>query len=673
MKRVASLRRPAAGRAWGCISALLACALAVAAPARASAAASATTARAPYAGSVRALIAERNLSAALTRLRSEAEAGDRDSRYLLGMMLLNGVGIPPDASQARSWLQRAAEQDQASAAFVLAWLTGQDTGGAAQSRQWLERSARLGDPRAIEGLRDPDGLLHAVQPVAGDAATRAALALHAARHDDAELLAKLGAIAATASDEFGQGALAQAVDAGAVHAGAWLLDHGANVQAADARGITALMRAAARPEGELLPALIAHGANVNAVDAERRTALMFAARQDRLQNLERLRTAGADVTARDGREYNALDIALLSGATRTAATLRDAGLKPSVAHGAPARSGLFDGAHPGELYRDWPPAALATARNDVNTLRQLLDAGVSPGLRLSQGDTLLHVAFHAQAEDSLALLLARGADAAVADRRGRSVLGLAAESATRIDVLDALLKARIAADGHAPGEVAPLITALRAGNIAAATRLLDAGASPDVRDAEGRPALTVATLGAEPALLPLLLQQKVNVNARDARGHGALWAAVAAGNAERIRLLLAAGAQPDVADEQGLTPLAVAATGGRLEIVEQLLRAHASPSHADRHGDTPLHAAAAAGQSAVVAALLRVAATPDTINERGDTALIAASRGGHTETCKVLLAAGTKTSLRNKDRQTAADVARNRGFAPLADLIEKKT
>ena len=69
MKGEATLRRPNADFVGGFLSALVACAISVAAPAISSASASASANR-PYAGSVRALIAERNLAAALTRLRA---------------------------------------------------------------------------------------------------------------------------------------------------------------------------------------------------------------------------------------------------------------------------------------------------------------------------------------------------------------------------------------------------------------------------------------------------------------------------------------------------------------------------------------------------------------------------------------------------------------------------
>jgi len=624
------------------------------------------------AGAPRTLLAQRDLEGALQRVRQLAPA-DRDAAYLLGMLLLNGVGTAPDPLQARQWLEQAANQDHAAAAFMMSWLTSRDPAAAADTASaWLARAVRLGDPRAVDAQRDPETLLHPVWAAGNDSAARGALALYAARHDDVALLNKTGPDAARSVDDFGQSALALAVDAGALRAIDWLLGNGADARHADQHGTTPLMRAASQAGSDALSRLLTLGTDVNAVDSERRTALMAAARMDRTDNLELLRAAGANSAARDSRDYNALDIALLSNATHAASMLRDWGLKPTVAHGPGARPGLFDAAHPGELYRDWPPAALATARDDVNTLRQLLDGGMALNLRTPQGDTLLHVAYHAGAGNALELLLSRGADSAAGDRRGRSVLGLATADAGRAEVLELLLKAHASADAHASGEAAPLLIAIRAGLVSTATRLVTAGASVNVRDDDGSTTLMAALLSPAPALLPLLLQHGASVNAVDARGRSATWVAASLGDLEQLRALLAAGGNADSADQDGMTPLAAASLGGKTDVVEALLRARASAAHADHHGDTPLHVAAAAGQVAVVQALLRAAPPLDAVNQSGDTALIAASRNGHTEVCRLLLSAGSRSALRNKNRQSAGDVARNRGFTALADLLDRK-
>jgi uncharacterized protein len=71
----------------------------------------------------------------------------------------------------------------------------------------------------------------------------------------------------------------------------------------------------------------------------------------------------------------------------------------------------------------------------------------------------------------------------------------------------------------------------------------------------------------------------------------------------------------------------------------------------------------------LVHSLLQRSANVNATNRDGDTALIAASRIGNKAAVKVLLAGGASTVLRNGKRATAADVARDRGFGDLAELI----
>ena len=58
------------------------------------------------------------------------------------------------------------------------------------------------------------------------------------------------------------------------------------------------------------------------------------------------------------------------------------------------------------------------------------------------------------------------------------------------------------------------------------------------------------------------------------------------------------------------------------------------------------------------------------VDEFGDTALIIASRNGSAALVKRLLSAGASSRLRNKDRATAADVARARAFPAIEALLK---
>ena len=68
----------------------------------------------------RAALRTRQFTAAQERLHALAIAGDGEAQYLLGQMLLNGVGAPVNLKAAQEWLEQAARQKHAAAAYVLA-------------------------------------------------------------------------------------------------------------------------------------------------------------------------------------------------------------------------------------------------------------------------------------------------------------------------------------------------------------------------------------------------------------------------------------------------------------------------------------------------------------------------------------------------------------------------
>ena len=75
----------------------------------------------------------------------------------------------------------------------------------------------------------------------------------------------------------------------------------------------------------------------------------------------------------------------------------------------------------------------------------------------------------------------------------------------------------------------------------------------------------------------------------------------------------------------------------------------------------------------VVGVLLAHGAQMDLANHSGDTALMAASRTGALPVCTALLQAGASRSVRNSMHATAADIARQRGFTDLAQLLEGRS
>ena len=84
----------------------------------------------------------------------------------------------------------------------------------------------------------------------------------------------------------------------------------------------------------------------------------------------------------------------------------------------------------------------------------------------------------------------------------------------------------------------------------------------------------------------------------------------------------------------------------------------------------PIHAAAAVSDRATAALLLERGADVDARQQGGFTALHAAAGNGDTGMVELLLAAEADPSLVTDDGKVAADIARERGHASLADRLQ---
>jgi len=102
-----------------------------------------------------------------------------------------------------------------------------------------------------------------------------------------------------------------------------LLDRGADAKHVDGMGRTALMFASTGPHLEAVKLLIAAGSPIHAVDKDEQfDALMFAAAEGQLEIVEALLRAGADPNARDVDGESALDFAVSNRHTNVASLLQ---------------------------------------------------------------------------------------------------------------------------------------------------------------------------------------------------------------------------------------------------------------------------------------------------------------------------------------------------------------
>ncbi len=234
----------------------------------------------------------------------------------------------------------------------------------------------------------------------------------------------------------------------------------------------------------------------------------------------------------------------------------------------------------------------AAGTGHINLVKELLDRGIGPNDRWG-GNLPLESAAYAGRTEVVKLLLARGADVNAVDK------GSGGEGETALHY------------------------AARSGATDVVGLLLSAGASVNVQDKEGTTPLMDGV--AHRQITMMLLENKANVNLRDEAGRTALMLAAGQHLTSIIKLIVDKGADINAQDKRGWTPLMF--TSGAIdsvddpETVQTVLDNGGDPNKQDAGGYTALMYAAGKGLNGAVRVLLAAGANRDKKNKEGQTAL----------------------------------------------------
>jgi ankyrin repeat protein len=215
---------------------------------------------------------------------------------------------------------------------------------------------------------------------------------------------------------------------------------------------------------EELKKLLDSGLDANATTESGGTTLLMLVQPD-LAKTKMLLNRGAKVNARARSKYSALMLtSMYPGSRETARLLLDRGAQIALPAGAgkpmfnanPMMLAVFAGnaelipllGPPAKSpattmlllgFLPTPPALAAVAFDDVNAVRALLDAGVSPNEEDDNGFSLLYMAVVADHTNSAKLLIERGAKVNAVDQRGMTPLLYAASADFGDDAMVRLL------------------------------------------------------------------------------------------------------------------------------------------------------------------------------------------------------------------------------------------
>ena len=261
-----------------------------------------------------------------------------------------------------------------------------------------------------------------------------------------------------------------------------LLDAGADVNAANAAGATALMRGVF--DAQRVKLLLAHGANPNLHSSFGNTAVILAARSaDSHRTVSLLLDHGAEANATNNWGATALSAACAGGDIETAKILLDRGADPNAAPKLCEEGFLFAGGR--------TPLAWAAFRGNVPLVRLLISHGAEVNAEAMLGTPLAQAAW-ADRLEAAQVLIASGAHV---DQAGHAESYTPLHWAASSDCGDpALVKLLLdhGADSNRGGgqnvdafmdiEQTPLMLARRHGQKAILSTLLKSGATNETPD-----------------------------------------------------------------------------------------------------------------------------------------------------------------------------------------------
>jgi len=509
------------------------------------------------------------------------------------------------------------------------------------------------------------GLLLAGVPLHGASSTDVADAAKARDAVAVKALLKQGADVNAAQGD-GMTALHWAASNGDAGLAQMLLSAGANIRATTRLGgITPLHMASQAGHAPVVAALIAAGADTNLATTTGATAVMLAARSGNSDTVTRLVETGADVNARE-KAFGQTALMVAAGLDRADV------VRLLLARGA-----------------DWK---VASSVADLKALTSVMDdgtgrpqqqqpgggvAGVTRGYRYNEligtqgGLTALHFASRQGSAGAVRALVDAGADVNIVS----------------------------------PGDrVTPLLVALINGHFDLAAFMLEKGANPNLlSDAGVAPLYAVlnvqwAPIAAYPQprshlqqsrgyldVMKTLLDKGADPNARvhrkvwysgynfdqsgvDEAGATAFWRASYAADVAAMKLLVSYGADPAIptmklfsrrgpedpaagADKSGLPALPVGGPGA------SPLHAAAGPGYAMGFAGNSHHVAPAGMLPAVKYLVEELGADVNAVDHDGNSVVHHAASRGDTEMVRFLIAKGADVKKINRSGQTTIDVA----------------
>lgn len=407
---------------------------------------------------------------------------------------------------------------------------------------------------------------------------------------------------------------------------------GVEINAADAKGKTALLYACEAGAIDFINFLAGQNADFRARDAEQNTCLHLTVRSRKAQAVIAFAAERCEKEATNAKGQTPLVAAYDAGQFRSFEALQLAGSNLNAQH---PKSGL-------------PLLVETVKRERLQYAKFLIEKGADTSARDADGHNLIVVAATQSIAELIPLLIARGMSLDSRDKNGKNVIQIVHEN---------MLK-RVSAAREKTFEA-----------------VFAAGANPNSVSSTGRSLLMEQSESGRYNQVKLLLEKGADANFRDKNGNTVLHTTAQRNQLGTMKLVAERFADINLTGDSGNTAAHFAARSGGTGILKLLKDRGADFERKNNAGDTPLAIAISRQDPATTRALLALGASLSDEGRETPLMLEVAKSGAinakTTELLGVLRKAGANINATNRFGNNALSYALNRNNLRMAESLLK--